>query len=84
MIWDPKALLKGKHKEQATKDNHLTDALLYSHHGSRHWWYRADPVKDFDADEMHTYNIEKKFGNNSNKPKMKLFKKPWWDSEDAV
>ena len=28
LIWDVKALLKGNHKEDATKENHLTDALL--------------------------------------------------------
>ena len=40
LLWDQKALLRdGKHKEDGRKDNHLTDALLYAHHYSRHYWY---------------------------------------------
>lgn len=43
LIWDPKAFLKGEHHEDPRKDNHLTDALLYAHHASRHYWSRLAP-----------------------------------------
>ncbi len=83
LIWDPKALLKGMHKEIATKDNHLTDAMLYGHHGSRHWWYKA-PVEPISEEEKMLRQIEKQFGvEDSDKPKMKVLKKPWWETDDA-
>lgn len=40
LIWDQRAILQGKHKEDPRKENHLTDALLYGHHASRHYWYQ--------------------------------------------
>src|ERR1017187_6142565 len=54
LMWDQKALRsvtvnqdgetinKGRHREDARFDNHLTDALLYCHHFSRHYWYSPD------------------------------------------
>jgi len=44
LIWNERALLLGKHKENATKENHLTDALLYGFTHSRHYWYEVKPV----------------------------------------
>lgn len=44
LIWSQRDLLLGKHKEDPRKENHLTDALLYGHHASRHFWYESKPV----------------------------------------
>ena len=79
LIWDVKALLKGRHKEDETKDNHLTDALLYAHHGSRHYWYKA-PVEQLDTEEQFILDIEKSLGRKDLKGK--VLKKPFWEDED--
>lgn len=44
LIWNQRALLLGKHREDSRKENHLTDALLYGHHNSRHYWFEAKPI----------------------------------------
>lgn len=82
LIWDPKALLKGMHKEITSKDNHLTDALLYGHHGSRHYWYKplSEPITD---NEQFERAIDKHFG-LEDKPKMRTLKKPWWENEENI
>lgn len=77
LIWDPKALLKGKHKEDATKENHLTDALLYCHHASRHYWF-SPPKEIIDIEESVIQSIEKQFSKKANR----YFKKPWWEDQD--
>ena len=46
LIWDQRAILQGKHKEDPRKENHLTDALLYGHHASRHYWFQPAKVVD--------------------------------------
>ena len=81
LIWDPKALLKGNHKEDQTKENHLTDALLYAHHGSRHYWYKPKEVPP-DAEEQVLQAIEKQLGYN--KQKNRYLKKPFWEDEDGI
>lgn len=79
LIWDTKALLQGKHKEDARKENHLTDALLYAHHMSRHWWYKPAPEK-LPIDDIMLQQIDKHFNVNQ-KNKMKYIKKSWWEME---
>ena len=62
LIWDEQALLSGKHKENAKYDNHLTDALLYCHHFSRHYWYKpVEPILNLDNKEDLFKLIEKNF-----------------------
>lgn len=79
LIWDPKALLKGQHKEISTKDNHLTDALLYAHHASRHYWYNAPP-DPLPPEEEVLQQIEKQFGYK--KPKGWNLKRPFWEQDE--
>lgn len=79
LIWDQKALLLGKHKEDARKENHLTDALLYCHHFSRHYWYSPQkPIIDPEEDIIN--QIEKQFGNKQSN--IKQIKVPFWQTED--
>lgn len=80
LIWDVKALLKGRHKEDDSKENHLTDALLYAHHGSRHYWYKAREIPP-DAEEQVLREIERQFDSKSQKGK--TLRKPFWE-DDAV
>ena len=83
LIWDQRALLLGRHKEDATKQNHLTDALLYAHHGSRHYWYKPKP-EVVHIEEAVVREIEKQCG-ISDKPKMKYMKKDFWlEDDDAI
>jgi hypothetical protein len=83
LIWDQRALLLGRHKEDATKQNHLTDALLYAHHGSRHYWYKPKP-EVVHIEEAVVREIEKQCG-ISDKPKMKYMKKAFWlEDDDAI
>lgn len=77
LIWDIKALVRGKHKEDATKDNHLTDALLYGHHASRHYWYKPTEL-DIDPEEKILRQIEKQF--QIKKPNQSL-QRPFWETE---
>jgi len=78
LIWDQKALALGKHKEDGRKENHLTDALLYCHHFSRHYWYK--PVKaEVPYEEEIIRQIEKQF---SPKPELKQMKKAWYEDQD--
>lgn len=51
LIWSQKDLLQGKHKEDPKKDNHLTDALLYNHHNSRHYWHEPKKIIDVNSEE---------------------------------
>lgn len=83
LIWDVKRLLKGSHKEDQTKENHLTDALLYGHHGSRHWWFRA-PQEEISENEQFERQIDKHFHVSDGKPqgKMRVLRKPWWEQEN--
>jgi hypothetical protein len=81
LIWDQKALLKGQHKEDARKDNHLTDALLYGHHASRHYWFKPKP-EEVSQEEQLTQMIERQFGNM--KPKGRYIKKNWMDEDIDV
>lgn len=76
LIWDQKALLSGKHKESASKDNHLTDALLYGHHASRHYWY-----KEREADLPLEEKIEREIEAQFTKKKTKTLNMPWWNRE---
>ena len=78
LIWDVKALAKGKHKEDGSKENHLTDALLYAHHGSRHYWYKAK-VAAIEPEEEWLQTIEKQFEKTNKKGR--LIKKPFWEDE---
>lgn len=80
LIWDVKAMLRGQHKEDASKDNHLTDALLYAHNASRHYWYKAPPEM-LDPEEAILQSIEKQFSDKY-KPKGKTLRKPFWEMED--
>ena len=80
LIWDIKALAKGKHIEDATKENHLTDALLYAHHGSRHYWYKA-PQLQMPTEDVMVQHIEKQF---LPKPKCKTLKKPFWEEDGDI
>jgi hypothetical protein len=85
-IWDEKLLRQGKYKELDSSSNNLCDALLYCHHGSRHWWYQAkEPVIDNPTEEqnneMYYRQLENKFG--WNKPKTKTtIQEPWWAREE--
>lgn len=81
LIWDQKALIKGKHKESATKDNHLTDSLLYAHHASRHYWFKPANVPVTDVDELYDQHIDEVVGIKP-KNQMKLLKKPFWQEDD--
>ena len=74
LIWDQKALLQGKHKENASKANHLCDALLYSHHASRHYWYASEEAP-LTFEERVEESIEKQF---IQKNKLKQIRTPWW------
>ncbi len=78
LIWDPRALLRGEHKEDSRKDNHLTDALLYGHHASRHYWFKsfAPPVP---FEESIVQEIERQF---LPKPKMKTITTAWWEENE--
>lgn len=59
LIWNQRALLQGKHLEDSRKDNHLTDALLYGHHESRHFWFEAKIViKPTDDNEIRKNLME--------------------------
>ncbi len=78
LIWEANALLRGEHKEDARKDNHLTDALLYGHHASRHYWFKAiTPPLPFE--EQIVQEIEKQFLPQGS---IKQVKQPWWKEED--
>ena len=70
LIWSQRDLLLGKHKEDARKDNHLTDALLYAHHDSRHFWYEVKKVINTNNDELIINQFIqqhiKKLNNNNN------------------
>lgn len=79
LIWDIKALAKGKHKEDGSKDNHLTDALLYGHHGSRHYWFKP-PEPKVPVEDAIIVEIEKQFGQNNKKGA--VLKKPFWQAEE--
>lgn len=70
LIYDQRALQMGKQKEDARKDNHLTDALLYGHHASRHYWYqtpiKVDPNNEIEIKrQLYEYHI-KALQNKSN------------------
>ncbi len=80
LIWDQKALLIGKHKESASKDNHLCDALLYAHHASRHYWYQAKATP-LTAEEEIDLQIDRQFGA---KKKMKQLTTPWWNNREEI
>lgn len=79
LIWNKKALLQGKHVEDGSKDNHLTDALLYAHHNSRHYWYQSKP-EPIEPEENMIQMIEKQTG--FNKPKPKYLQVPWYQREE--
>lgn len=79
LIWDQKQLLQGKHKENASKENHLCDSFLYCHHFSRHFWFKK-PEDPIEPEEQIILDIEKQVG--FNKPKLRTFKKPFWENED--
>lgn len=81
LIWDVKRLLKGDHKEDQSKENHLTDAILYAHHGSRHFWYKP-PIIPVEQEEAVLQQIEKQYG--VNKPKNRYLKSPWWQEQDEI
>jgi PBSX family phage terminase large subunit len=81
LIWDVKALLKGKHTEDATKENHLTDAMLYAHHGSRHYWYKPRDIPP-ELEEQVLIDIERQFGRKDLKGK--TLKKPFWENSDDL
>ncbi len=51
LIKDKKAMEQGIWKESDSKKNDICDALLYSHHFSRHYWYTAKP-KQLTNDEI--------------------------------
>lgn len=57
LIWSQRDLLLGKHKEDARKDNHLTDALLYAHHDSRHFWYEVKKVINPNNEDLIRKNL---------------------------
>jgi len=78
LIWNQKELLKGKHKEDGTKENHLTDALLYGFMASRHYWFKAtEPPLPYE--ESIVAEIEKQF---LSKPKMKVINTAWWQESN--
>lgn len=79
LIWESRALARGEHKEDGSKENHLTDALLYGHHASRHYWYKTyQPPVPFE--ESIIQEIERQF---LPKPAMKTIKSAWWNEEDT-
>ncbi len=79
LIWNAKDLLKGKHKENAINANHLTDSLLYCHHGSRHYWYKPK-VELPEPEEQFMQAIEKQFNKSINKGK--TLKLPFWEDSE--
>jgi len=76
LIWDRKQLEEGNYKENQSMENDLCDALLYGHHASRHYWFRA-PEPEIPVDEKVLQDIEKQLG--MNKTKMKRLTKPFWE-----
>jgi len=65
LIWDQKFLAHGDHKEDPRKENHLTDALLYTHHLSRHWWFKeAEP--ELSPQQAQTKRIMEVYGKPPN------------------
>lgn len=78
LIWDLKALTRGKHQEDPKKTNHLCDALLYGHHASRHYWYRQGASMNVEEEMMDL--IEEHYGK---KQKQTLnISLPWWTKEE--
>ena len=60
LIWDQKAILTGKYKEDAKKENHLCDSILYLHNASRHYWFNAE-VPPLSYEDAVVDEIEKQF-----------------------
>jgi hypothetical protein len=52
LLWDERKRLLGHFQENPSKDNHLADAALYMHHGSKH--FRAVPAPAIDPHPMRT------------------------------
>lgn len=76
LIWDPKAFARGEHHEDPRKDNHLTDALLYGHHASRHYWSKLAPLEK--PIEMR---IEEEIEAQFARPKGRALKRSWLEDE---
>jgi PBSX family phage terminase large subunit len=79
LIWDSKALLAGTHKENAKNENHLTDALLYGHVFSRHYWWK-EFIPPASYEEQIVKQIEDQFLNRNNE--VKQIQKSWWSNSD--
>jgi hypothetical protein len=71
LIWDPRALQEGRHKEKDSLPNHITDSLLYGFFASRHYWYEPAVIINPNAEDVIRQNLldqhKKLLGNQENK-----------------
>lgn len=88
LIWDQKLLAKGQHKEDPRFDNHLTDAMLYTHHSSRHWWYQDPPpaLKEgaTQAEKfqfVHDQQVNRIMDKFTKKEDENAFEVPFWEKD---